>query len=80
MARPDDSDVVEMVAALDECGRTEEIRAGGLRFLCRQAARMIKDLRPDLRFEPIPGSPKSGGQSMEEAAADNFGLTADDLQ
>jgi hypothetical protein len=54
MARPDDNDVVEMVAALDECGRTNEIRAGGLRFLCRQAARMIKDLRPDLRFDPTP--------------------------
>lgn len=54
MARPDDNDVVEFVAALDECGRSKEIAGGGLRFLCRQAARMIKDLRPDLAYEPIP--------------------------
>lgn len=53
MARPDDNDVVEFVAALDECGRTDGMGAGGLRFLCRQAARMIKDLRPDLRYHPI---------------------------
>ena len=54
MARPDDNEVVEFVATLDECGRTSALQTGGLRFLCRQAARMIKDLRPDLRYEPIP--------------------------
>jgi hypothetical protein len=53
MSKVKDSDVVEFVAALDECARSTEIGAGGLRFLCRQAARMIKDLRPDLRFEPV---------------------------
>lgn len=56
MDKPEDNDVVELAAALDECGRSREIAADGLRFLCRQAARMIKDMRPDLRFEPVPKS------------------------
>ncbi|MFB6449231.1 hypothetical protein [Bradyrhizobium tunisiense] len=61
MRKVDDKDVVEFVAALDECGRSAEISAGGLRFLCRQAAGMIKDLRPDLRFDPAPTSPIPNG-------------------
>lgn len=51
--KPDDNDVVELVAALDEVGRNNSLGAGGLRFFCRQAARMMKDLRPDLAFDPV---------------------------
>lgn len=54
MTRPNDSDVVDLVACLDQAGRNEEFGVHGLRFFCRQAARMMKDLRPDLAFEPIP--------------------------
>jgi hypothetical protein len=52
--KPDDNDVIELVAALDEAGRREDMGPGGLRFFCRQAARMMKDLRPDLCFQPVP--------------------------
>lgn len=60
MRRPSDDEVVSLAEALDECSRSTEIGAGGLRFLCRQAARMIKDLRPDLAYEPI-SPPHSNG-------------------
>lgn len=63
MTTPNNNDVVEFVAALDQCGRTQEIAGAGLRFLCRQAARMIKDLRPDLYFEPIEPADQRSGES-----------------
>lgn len=62
MSKRDDLEIVEFVAALDQCGRTTEIGAGGLRFLCRQAAGMIKGLRPDLRFDPVPTPPVPNGE------------------
>jgi hypothetical protein len=52
MNKPSDEDVKEMVFALLEGGDPKaEFGVNGLRLFCRSAARMIKDLRPDLSYE-----------------------------
>lgn len=56
MSKPSDNDIVELAAALDQVGRSDNNGVVGLRFFCRQAARMLKDLRPDLAFEPVPNT------------------------
>jgi hypothetical protein len=56
MSRPSDEDVRQLVFALLEGGDPDaEFGVNGLRLFCRSAARMIKDLRPDLNYEePTP--------------------------
>lgn len=53
MYRPSDFDVKEMVAALQEAGSEAGLGVNGLQFMCRSAARMIKEMRPDLCFDPV---------------------------
>jgi hypothetical protein len=56
MSRPSDEDVKEMVFALQEGGDPNaEFGVNGLRHFCRSAARMIRELRPDLNFEQTKG-------------------------
>jgi hypothetical protein len=56
ISKPSDEDVKELVFALQEGGDPEaEFGVNGLRLFCRSAARMIKELRPDLNFEQTDG-------------------------
>jgi hypothetical protein len=50
MSLPDDKEVVALALALMEVAGDEGMGARGLRFMCLQAAKMIRDLRPDLAF------------------------------
>jgi hypothetical protein len=60
MSKPSDEDVKELVAALLQGGDPEaEFGVNGLRLFCRSAARMIKDLRPDLCFDPLPNGDRA---------------------
>lgn len=51
MMKPDDDEVVSLVLALEEVASTTDMKGGGLRFMCKEAARLIRRLRPDLAFK-----------------------------
>jgi hypothetical protein len=48
---PDKEEIVALTLALEEVGAQDsDLGAKGLRFMCREAARLIRRLRPDLAF------------------------------
>lgn len=50
MTKPDDHEVVSLALALADVARSETLERRGLQFMCWQAAKMIRQLRPDLAF------------------------------
>lgn len=51
MNRPGDDEVVSLTLALEEVAAADHpLGARGLRFMCKEAARLIRRLRPDLAF------------------------------
>lgn len=47
---PDRDEIVSIVLALEESAEGDDLGRKGLQFMCREAARMIRRLRPDLNF------------------------------
>jgi len=47
----DDEVVVAIVLAIEEADKTETIGWRGMAFLAKEAARIIRELRPDLTFK-----------------------------
>jgi hypothetical protein len=48
---PDKEEIIALTLALEEVGAQDsDLGAKGLRFMCREAARLIRRLRPDLAF------------------------------
>lgn len=48
--KPEKDEIIAMVLALEELARNDDIGARGLRFMCKEAARMIRNLRPDIAY------------------------------
>jgi hypothetical protein len=60
MDRLEDIEVVLLALTLEKMARGEEaIGVAGLRFMCKEAARMIRRLRPDLAF--VDPETRNGG-------------------
>lgn len=51
MTRPGDDEVVSIVLAIEEEARKPTVGARGMTFLAKEAARVIRTLRPDLAFK-----------------------------
>lgn len=51
MTSPEKDEIISLALALEDVGNYEStLGVRGLRFMCRQAAQMIRRLRPDLSF------------------------------
>lgn len=49
--KPGDDEVVSIVLAIEEVIKTETLGWRGMAFLAKEAARIIRELRPDLEFK-----------------------------
>lgn len=57
MSKPGKDEIVSLALALEEAASEgSTVGPKGLRFMCKEAAKMIRKLRPDLAFveEPMP--------------------------
>jgi len=51
MNRPGDDEVVSIVLAIEDACRKPTLGVRGFAFLAKEAARIIRGLRPDLAFK-----------------------------
>lgn len=49
-----DQELVSFTLALDEISTAEGVSVKGLQFMCRQAAKHLRECRPDLAFVEHP--------------------------
>lgn len=52
-----DQELVSFTLALDEVSRSNDIGVKGMQFMCRQAAKFLRECRPDLSFMEHPPFP-----------------------
>lgn len=52
-----DQELVSFTLALDEISRAEGVGVKGLQFMCRQAAKFLRECRPELDFREQPSFP-----------------------
>lgn len=52
-----DQELVSFTLALDEVSRSSDIGVKGMQFMCRQAAKFLRECRPDLAFVEHPTVP-----------------------
>lgn len=58
-----DQKLVSFTLALDEISTAEGVGVEGLQFMCRQAAKFIRQCRPDLAFVEHPTSTVPNGDN-----------------
>jgi hypothetical protein len=49
-----DEELVSFTLALEEISTSQDIGVKGLQFMCRQAAKFLRECRPDLSFVEHP--------------------------
>jgi hypothetical protein len=57
-----DQELVSFTLALDEIAVAEGVGVKGLQFMCRQAAKYLRQCRPDLAFVEHPTLPVANGE------------------
>lgn len=61
-----DQELVSFTLALDEIATAEGVGVKGMQFMCRQAAKYLRQCRPDLSFAEHPTGQVSNGHSGGE--------------
>lgn len=56
-----DQELVSFTLALDEISTAEGVGVKGLQFMCRQAAKYLRQCRPDLSFVEHPAAAVTNG-------------------
>lgn len=57
-----DQELISFTLALDEIATAEGVGVKGLQFMCRQAAKYLRQCRPDLAFVELPTAPVPNGE------------------
>ena len=58
-----DQELVSFTLALDEISRSQDVGVKGLQFMCRQAAKFLREGRPDLAFVEHPTGTVPNGEA-----------------
>jgi hypothetical protein len=61
-----DQELVSFTLALDEISTAEGVGVKGLQFMCRQAAKYLRQCRPDLSFVEHPTTSVRQGHHGEQ--------------
>lgn len=56
-----DQELISFTLTLDEVSRSNDIGVKGMQFMCRQAAKFLRECRPDLSFVEHPTGSLTNG-------------------